>query len=241
MKLSKRIKKIAEMIESCGLMCDIGCDHGYVCIESVSLGKARRAIALDTAKGPLTAAQKNIAEAGLSDRITCVLSDGFKSISKEESIDCVTITGMGGRLIKDILETASSIFPHYSDIKQMVLGPQSETEVLRSFLINDPYHYILNETYLEEDGKYYVLMDVRVKESNPNIISEKYSQDEIFFGKYINPDCKEIYLDYLKNLKRINDNAIEAVGANKGENAKTRYEELKKIDELIGLRLKKGL
>ena len=159
MKLSKRLNAVVDLMESCGKLCDIGCDHGYVSIESVLRGKARYSIAADTAKGPLDIAEKNICDSGLKERISCILSDGFKRIPEDAGIDCVVITGMGGRLIKSILKEGAASFGGFGSISQFILGPQSEPEVLRDFLINELSLCIKIELCIEDEGKFYTLLD----------------------------------------------------------------------------------
>ena len=75
MKYSDRIQTIINMIRPCQLLADIGCDHGYVCIEAVRGGSAKAALACDIKGGPLAAASENIRNAGLEDCIRTVLSD----------------------------------------------------------------------------------------------------------------------------------------------------------------------
>ena len=63
----------------------------------------------------------------------------------------VVITGMGGRLIKKILKEGAASFGGFCSISQFILGPQSEPEVLRSFLINELFlcikKYVFYETF----------------------------------------------------------------------------------------------
>ncbi|MDO4488762.1 MAG: class I SAM-dependent methyltransferase [Eubacteriales bacterium] len=155
MKVSKRIKAIVSLIEENGLLADIGCDHGYTCIEAVLGGKINRALACDVNVGPLQRAAENISALGLNDKIETVLSNGLVELS--ENPDVITITGMGGLLIRDILSKRPEMVMRTS---QLVLGPHSEFEELRGYL-NENGLRVISETVLKDQGKFYVLFDVR--------------------------------------------------------------------------------
>ena len=52
MELSKRLKRIAEHVDKCESVADIGTDHGYIPIYLVKEGRCKKAIASDINKGP---------------------------------------------------------------------------------------------------------------------------------------------------------------------------------------------
>ena len=244
MKLSKRLNAVVDLMESCGKLCDIGCDHGYVSIESVLRGKARYSIAADAAKGPINTAEKNIFDAGLKDRISCVLSDGFKRIPEDAGIDCVVITGMGGRLIKNILKEGAASFGGFCSISQFILGPQSEPEVLRSFIINELSLCIKKEFCIEDEGKFYTLLDVRrfcgndeQLEDHGASIREKYSEADIMYGKYIDAASAGTYIKQLTHLREKNLTATGMAERGSGIGAAEKIKELKYKNHLIDIKL----
>ena len=233
-------------MESCGKLCDIGCDHGYVSIESVLRGKARYSIAADTAKGPLDIAEKNICDSGLKERISCILSDGFKRIPEDAGIDCVVITGMGGRLIKSILKEGAASFGGFGSISQFILGPQSEPEVLRDFLINELSLCIKKELCIEDEGKFYTLLDVRrfcgnveVSEDHGDVISvrEKYGEADIMYGKHIDAASAGTFIKQLTHLREKNLTAIGMAERGSGIGAEEKIKELKYKNHLIDIKL----
>lgn len=246
MKLSKRLNAVVDLMESCGKLCDIGCDHGYVSIESVLRGKARYSIAADTAKGPLDIAEKNICDSGLKERISCILSDGFKRIPEDAGIDCVVITGMGGRLIKSILKEGAASFGGFGSISQFILGPQSEPEVLRDFLINELSLCIKKELCIEDEGKFYTLLDVRrfcgnveVSEDHGDVISvrEKYGEADIMYGKHIDAASAGTFIKQLTHLREKNLTAIGMAERGSGIGAEEKIKELKYKNHLIDIKL----
>lgn len=244
MKLSKRLNAVVDLMESCGTLCDIGCDHGYVSIESVLRSRARYSIAADTAKGPLDIAEKNICDAGLKDRISCILSDGFKRIPEDADIDCVVITGMGGRLIKKILKEGTASFGGFGSISQFILGPQSEPEVLRSFLINELSLCIEKELCIEDEGKFYTLLDVRrfcgdAKRCGDHgaSVRETYGEADIMYGKYIDDASVGTYIKQLMHLREKNLTALRSAKRGAGAGAAEKIQELKHKNHLIDIKM----
>ena len=85
MFLSERLERVLTAIEELhfrGLLIDVGCDHGYICIEAVRRGLVDRALACDINPGPLDRARMNIEAAGLSDRIEALLGDGLCPVDR---------------------------------------------------------------------------------------------------------------------------------------------------------------
>ena len=155
-KLSKRMKSIADMVTPGRTVADIGCDHGYVSIYLVEEGIADKVYAMDVAEGPLGNARESISERGLSDKIEARLSNGFEAIEAGQT-DCAVISGMGGFLIMDIItDGLHKIEPGY----ELVLSPQSDVPLVRTFLREHGFE-ITDEDMLSEDGKYYNIIKAK--------------------------------------------------------------------------------
>ena len=60
MELSKRLNAVAAMVTSGNVVCDVGCDHGYVSIFLIKTKKCPRVYALDVREGPLERAREHI-------------------------------------------------------------------------------------------------------------------------------------------------------------------------------------
>lgn len=153
-KLSDRMKCIADIVTPGKRVADIGCDHALVSIYLAQSGLAEKVIAMDVAKGPLSSAVANIEKYGLTDKIETRLSDGMTALRAGET-DAAVIAGMGGLLIVDILRKGLS--PEYSvitDQYELNLSPQSEIPEVRRFLRENSF-CIVDEQMMQEDGKYY--------------------------------------------------------------------------------------
>lgn len=141
-------------------MADIGCDHGYVAISALKEGRAKRAVAADVARGPLDIARKNCEAEEVSDRISLMLSDGFSSIPDSADISCAVIAGMGGLLMERILRDGR--LDRFTNLRQLVLSPQSDLDAVRRLLIDELSYNIRTEYMVLDEGKYYYIMDVRI-------------------------------------------------------------------------------
>ena len=168
-KLSKRMKCIVDMVTPGRVVADIGCDHGYISIYLVEEGIAKKVYAMDVAEGPLGIARSNIESRALSDKIETRLSNGFEALEVGES-DCAVIAGMGGNLIIDIiLGGLHKISNNY----ELVLSPQSDIPLVRTFLREHGF-IIMDEEMLSEDGKYYNVIKAVMDDRSLNISSGNY-------------------------------------------------------------------
>lgn len=157
--LSKRLQAVADMVTKGNLVCDVGCDHGFVSIYLVKSGISPGVIAMDVNDGPLQAARAHIEEYLLTDYIETRLSDGVREVARGE-VQTLICAGMGGRLMKRILEEGAD---KIRTMEELILQPQSELQGMRRFLREQGY-MIVDENMILEDGKFYPMMKVKVKQ-----------------------------------------------------------------------------
>ncbi len=152
--ISERLKCVAGLVNKGARVADIGTDHAYLPIYLVQNEISNKVYACDVRKEPLRRAKLHIDEYGLSDKITTQLCDGLKGINKGD-VDTVTICGMGGKLMKNILKAG---IDKLEDNTQLVLSAQSELRDFRKYLLETGID-IKSEHMLLEDGKYYFIFD----------------------------------------------------------------------------------
>ena len=163
MELSNRLKFIVHHIKDCSNIADIGTDHGYIPIYTVKTGICKSAIATDINRDPVKKARINVDCEGLSDKIQVRLGGGFKPIVRNE-VEASVIAGMGGNLIRDILEEDMDITKSF---KFLILQPAQNPEVLREYLYKNNYEIICEDLCLDE-GIYYELFKVRKSKNIEN-------------------------------------------------------------------------
>lgn len=134
------------------VLSDVGTDHAHLPIYACRNGICPRAVASDINRGPVENARRNIAAAGLADRIATVCTPGLDGIQAYAPED-ITIFGMGGELIASIIEAA----PWTKDARiRLVLQPMSHAEILRAYLLGNGF-YILDQTLVKEDKVYQII------------------------------------------------------------------------------------
>lgn len=161
MELSKRLKFIAEHIDKCKSIIDVGTDHGYIPIYAIKNNLCERAIASDINKDPVKKARLNADLEGVSKEVEVRLGGGLKTIEKGE-VQGVIMAGMGGNLIKEMLEEEKYKLPFF---KFLILQPAQNPEVLREYLYSNGYE-ILAEDLCFDEGIFYELFKVK---KNQNI------------------------------------------------------------------------
>lgn len=155
MELSFRLETILQMITPCQVVADVGCDHGYLSIQMIESKTAKKVIAMDVAKGPLSKAQANIERAGFGAQIETRLSDGVDKLEACEA-DAVVMAGIGGNLMMRLLYKGE---PVLDTVSELILSPQSEIEQVRIFLAEHSY-IIKEEQMITDEGKDYVVLRV---------------------------------------------------------------------------------
>ena len=237
MFLSERLERVLTAIGELsfrGLVIDVGCDHGYICIEALRRGLVDRALACDINPGPLDRARMNIEAAGLSDRIETLLGDGLCPVDRERVKECrdqggvtVLMAGMGGQLIRDMLKESADLL---SDVSGLVLSPQSEPELVRSFIMEQGF-VIRQEHHVQDGGKYYVIMEA----ARPDTAEEQepYSTEELLFGRQGLERRDPVLRSQLTELKRVTEEALSKAGKGTSEKAMERRRELSELSMYI--------
>ncbi|KAB7708745.1 tRNA (adenine(22)-N(1))-methyltransferase TrmK [Bacillus aerolatus] len=152
-QLSNRLMAVVSRIPLHSVVADIGSDHAYLPCYAIKNGLADKAIAGEVADGPFLAAQQQVKEAGLEERIAVRKGNGLEVIASGEA-DCVTIAGMGGTLIASILEEGKD---KLGGVKRLILQPNLRADQIRKWLIEHGWE-LIDEEIIEEDGKIYEIL-----------------------------------------------------------------------------------
>ncbi|MBO7273822.1 MAG: SAM-dependent methyltransferase [Clostridia bacterium] len=155
-----------------GAVIDVGTDHAYLPIYLVGQNISSRALACDINRGPIESAQRNIATAGLKDKIDTLCTDGLHGAEHFDADD-IMIFGMGGELIIRILSEAPWV--KNANIG-LVLQPMTRAHLLRRWLLENGFA-IVGETITHED-RYYQTIAARYCGK-----SEEYTEEELLLGR----------------------------------------------------------
>ncbi|WP_415327898.1 tRNA (adenine(22)-N(1))-methyltransferase [Clostridium perfringens] len=228
MELSKRLKRIAEHVDKCESVADIGTDHGYIPIYLVKEGICKKAIASDINKGPIEKAKVNVAFEGVSNKVKCLLGPGLNPLKVGE-VNGVILAGMGGNLTRDILLADIDKVKKYDFI---ILQPAQNPEVLREFLYKNDYE-IIDEDLIKDEGRFYELFKVKYNENSEKLVFEDELEYEVspLLRKKNHPLFKEFIEEKINRCETILSFIKEDTEA-----AKKRKSDLEeKINKLKGM------
>lgn len=178
--LDRRLKQVVDFIPQGSVLADIGSDHAYVPCYLIQNGIVDRAIAGEVNRGPMEAAQAQVALIGATDKIDVRLGDGL-AVLEEDEATCISICGMGGSLIRSILEAGKN---KLGAVERLVLQPNVDGEHVREWLLASGYMLIDEQIVEENDKVYEILVGERGTET-------RYSQNEdvrkwqLLFGPYL--------------------------------------------------------
>lgn len=224
-RISERLRTVAHMCDKGAVVADVGTDHGYLPIYLVQEGIAPSAIAMDLRKGPLDKAKKHISDNCLEDKIQARLSDGMEKLSANEA-DIITICGMGGRLIADIVTRGMGVVTQNTTL---IVSPQSEVGDFRHFLVAQGFT-VVEEQMLKEDGKYYFIIKCRKSDAK----QPEHRECEYEYGWKLLEKKDRVLYEYLVKEKAVNEGISK--GLKKDESnptVKLRLQQLSEENNII--------
>ncbi|UOQ93761.1 tRNA (adenine(22)-N(1))-methyltransferase TrmK [Halobacillus shinanisalinarum] len=152
-QLSLRLKKVAEYLPSQANFADIGSDHAYlpsyVCLHD----RYAKAVAGEVNHGPYQSALQEVAAHQLDDRIDVRLGDGLH-VLKDNEVEQVVIAGMGGPLVRNILESGKD---KLSSVSKIIVQPNIDARSIRRWFYENHYQ-LVHEAILEENGHIYEIL-----------------------------------------------------------------------------------
>lgn len=215
MSLSKRLQKVLEFVEASDKVADIGADHGYLTIAMHEKGVEFLQV-VENKIGPLNRARQNLID--LEDVIFS-LSDGISDL--HPSIDTVTICGMGGLNIVEIL---NNNLDTAKKLNKIIMQANSKTFELREFLISNGFS-IVDEDIVNDTGKYYEIIV-----SKYNGINTSLEYHELLFGPILLNKKSDAFIEYYQSLKQ---NIIDILNENQNRQMPELHNKLQLIEKYI--------
>ncbi|MCH4874387.1 MULTISPECIES: tRNA (adenine(22)-N(1))-methyltransferase [Pseudomonas] len=170
--LSMRLERVAAHMPAGARLADIGSDHGYLPVALMRRGLIAAAVAGEVALTPFHAAQRTVRDNGLEKQITVRRANGLEAIEPQDDITAISLCGMGGETIRDILENGKA---RLSGQERLILQPNGGEQPLRQWLMENSYR-IVSEELLSENSFYY---EIIVAERAGPVV---YSAEELYFG-----------------------------------------------------------
>ncbi len=223
MKLDNRLSKVAGLVKNCNTLADIGSDHAYLPAYLLMSGKINRAIVCDVNSGPLENGKNTCRTLGIYDKCDFRLGSGL-SVLRENEADTITICGMGGELMSNLLRENINIA---KSAKCLILQPQSAYDMLMELLYENGFG-VLEEAIVKDRHLYY------------RIISASYGanteKDDFLYPSRLARQKDEVYRDFLNFRLGINENIIEklSLAKDKDEEKNTLLRENERIKGVLG-------
>ena len=170
--LSMRLERVAAHVPVGARLADIGSDHGYLPVALVHRGTLCAAVAGEVALTPFHAAQRTVRENQLEQQITVRLANGLAAIEPSDGITAVSLCGMGGETIRDILDSGKA---HLRGEERLILQPNGGEQPLRQWLMENDYCILYEELLRENRFDYEIIVAERDK-------PVRYSARELYFG-----------------------------------------------------------
>ncbi len=146
-KLSERLKMIADNIEPGSGVADIGTDHGYLPIYLCQTKKYGKVIATDVNTGPLQKAKANFILTVPDMKPDLRLGDGLDPLKPGE-VETGVIAGLGGYLISDMLTWELGKTLTY---KRFILQPRNNSGKLRRDLYKLGFRILREDIAFEQN------------------------------------------------------------------------------------------
>nr|WP_297174142.1 class I SAM-dependent methyltransferase [uncultured Agathobaculum sp.] len=154
MVLTPRLACLAALVPQGARLADVGTDHGKLPISLLLEGRIAYAIGSDIGVGPLAHAALNAREHGVT--LPLRRAPGLDAVRPSEC-DTVSIAGMGGQTIAQILQNAPWT---RAGAHLLLLQPMTMVYELRQWLWAHGYA-IEQEAVCREDRRRYVVLSVR--------------------------------------------------------------------------------
>jgi tRNA (adenine22-N1)-methyltransferase len=217
MNLSNRLEKIANFVPKNTIVADIGCDHGYIPIYLIKNNISKKIIAIDISENSIRKTIENVKINNLEKDIDIRVGDGLDKILSYE-VDTVIIAGMGGLMIRDILDKDKK---KTNSITNFILQANIASKELRKYLYENNFE-IIDEGLVKEGDKFYEIIHAR--RGKDFVTKDIYYEigEKLIINK--NPLLKE-YINY--KIKVIGGILFELEGV-KTEKAINRKKELNK-------------
>ncbi|MBS7561864.1 tRNA (adenine(22)-N(1))-methyltransferase TrmK [Pseudomonas sp. RC4D1] len=170
--LSMRLARVAAHVPAGARLADIGSDHGYLPLALISRGAIVAAVAGEVALTPFRSAQRAVRESGMEQQIDVRLANGLAAIEPADGITAISLCGMGGETIRDILDSGQA---RLSGEERLILQPNGGEQPLRQWLMEHDYQILAEEVLRENRFDYEIIVAERLG-------PVQYSARELYFG-----------------------------------------------------------
>ena len=197
--LDSRLSLAYDLYDSCELAADIGTDHAYLPAALLQRGRCQHIILTDISKNALENARREMIRLRLSERVSLRLGDGLTPV--RERCDLISVMGMGGRTIRDILLSGSSRLRGAS----LLLSAHTDWHLIRSAIHEIGYHLEREEPCFSA-GRYYLIL-----KAIPGYMP--ISDQEIRLGGPLFHSSSAVLIPFLRRRIEILEKRLEGISS----------------------------
>lgn len=184
--LSNRLQTVADFVPQNARVADIGSDHAYLPAYLALNGRIAMAIAGEVAQGPFQNAAKEIKHHKLTKMVEPRLADGLDAIRSDDKINTITIAGMGGTLITEILEAGKT---KLTGVTSLILQPNVGEYGLRRWLMEHQFEIVAESILMEDEHIYEIIV------AQPSKRLVKYTGNELRFGPILLQHKSNVFIN----------------------------------------------
>lgn len=222
MILSERLSTIKDFVPENSILGDIGTDHGYLPVYLIENKICKKVIGTDISPNSLKKITDFVSSKEFNELIDIRLGDGLEVIKPFE-IDTVVIAGMGGLLIRDILENNKDVA---NSITHFILQPNVAADELRRYLYENNY-IIIDEKLVKEANKFYEV--IYAKKGKELLKKSIYLE----IGEKLISNKDPLLKEFINSKIALSEDIMKKLEGNNTPRTKERYLELNnKIKEL---------
>ena len=149
--LDPRLSLAFDLYDPCELAADIGTDHAHLPAALLQRGRCQHMILTDISESALENARMEVIHLRLADRVSLRLGDGLSPVT--EKCGMISIMGMGGRTIRDILVSGADRLQGAS----LLLSAHTDWHLIRT-AVRDIGYLLDREEPCFAAGRYYLVL-----------------------------------------------------------------------------------
>ena len=195
--LDARLSLAFDLYDPCELAADIGTDHARLPAALLQRGRCRHMILTDLSESALRNARNEMIRLRLTDRVTLRAGDGLSPLT--EKCGMISVTGMGGRTVRNILLSGKDRLRGAS----LILSAHTDLPLIRDAVRLIGYH-----TEREEPcfcaGRYYLVLRAR-----PG--AKPVTSRELRLGGPLFDSGSDQLIPYLKRRREVLESSLKGL------------------------------
>lgn len=195
--LDPRLSLAFDLYDPCDLAADIGTDHAHLPAALLQRGRCRHMILTDISKSALENARMEMIRLHLTNRVSLRLGDGLIPVSEECGV--ISIMGMGGRTIRDILLSGKDRLKKAS----LILSAHTDWHLIRA-AIHEIGYYLDREEPCFSAGRYYLVLRARPGQ-------KAMTDQEIRLGGPLFHSESEVLVPFLHRRKEVLEERLRGI------------------------------